>query len=73
MASRASLSAVRRRSVSRLSQKLLALGQRQLDLHPAALEVQPRRNQRLPLLLRLSHQFLDLIACMSSFRVRSGA
>src|SRR5664280_1969053 len=40
---------------------LLAFRQGQLHLYPAVAEVQPRRNQRQSLLLRLADEFVQLI------------
>ena len=61
-ASLASLSAVLRRSVSRLSQVLLALGQCHLHLHSAVPEVQPRGDQRQSLLLGLADQLIQFVS-----------
>ena len=41
---------------------LLAAGERQLDLRPRALEVDPRRDQRQALALEAADQALDLVA-----------
>ena len=53
----------RSRIVSRLSRCSLPLRERELDLRARAGEVDPRRDQREPVLLRLADQPLDLLAC----------
>jgi hypothetical protein len=51
----------------------LALGQRDLGLHAAALVVQVQRHQGEALLLDLADQAPDLALCISSFLVRSAS
>ena len=52
----------RSRIASRLSRCSLPLRERELHLRPRAGEVDPRRNEGQPLLLRLADQALDLLA-----------